>query len=70
VKIGDLVQSVEVLYDRGAMGSKSKLLSQKIFTGYAVVIDITLNSALVLLSNGNTMFVKTRHLEVVNEMDS
>ena len=70
MKIGDLVQSIEVLYDRGAMGSKSKLISQKIFKGYAVVVDITFNSALVLLDNGNTMFVKTRHLEVVNEMDS
>ena len=70
MKIGDLVQSIEVLHDRGAMGSKSKLISQKIFKGYAVVVDITFNSALVLLDSGNTMFVKTRHLEVVNEMDS
>lgn len=70
MKIGDLVQSIEVLYDKGAMGSKSKLLSKKIFKGYAVVVDITLNSALLLLDNGNTMFVKLRHLEVVNEVDS
>ncbi len=70
MKIGDLVQSIEVLYDKGTMGSKSKLISQKMFKGYAVVVDITFNSALVLLDNGNTMFVKTRHLEVVNGMDS
>ena len=48
MKIGDLVQSIEVLYDKGAMGSKSKLLSQKVFKGYAVVVDITFNSALLL----------------------
>ncbi len=70
MKIGDLVQSIEVLYDRGAMGSKSKLVSQKMFKGYAVIVDITFNSALLLLDNGNTMFVKLRHLEVVNEMDT
>ena len=70
MKIGDLVQSRRILYDKGAMGSKSKLLSKKIFNGYAVVVDITYNSALVLLDSGDTMFVKTRHLEVVNEMDS
>ena len=70
MKIGDLVQSRRILYDKGAMGSKSTLLSKKIFNGYAVVVDITYNSALVLLDSGDTMFVKTRHLEVVNEMDS
>ena len=70
MKIGDLVQSIEVLYDKVAMGSKAKLLSNKILKGYAFVVDITLNSALLLLDNGNTMFVKLRHLEVVNEMDS
>ena len=70
MKIGDLVQSRKILYDKGAMGSKSKLLSKKIFKGYAVVVDITYNSALVLLDSGDTMFVKIRHLEVVNEMDS
>lgn len=70
MKIGDLVQSREVLYDKGAMGSKSRLLSQKIFKGYAVIIDITYNSALVLLDNGNTAFIKLRHLEVADGMDS
>ena len=70
MKIGDLVQSRQILHDTGAMGSKSKLLSKKLFKGYAVIIDIKYSLALILLEDSDTMFVQLRHLEVINEMDS
>jgi len=71
LKAGDLVASREILLEGGAMGSRSHLSATKLFTGVAIVIEITKTGkmAKILTDSGEVVMVKIRHMEVINEMD-
>lgn len=69
MKVGDLVLSKDILIESGAMDSRQNLGSGKLFTGVAIVLEITKTGkrAKILTESGEVVIMKIRHLEVINE---
>ena len=68
MKEGDLVISRDILLEGGAMDSRSSLSVSKLFTGVAIVLEITKTGKRVkiLTNSGKVVIVKIRHLEVIS----
>ena len=69
MKVGDLVISKDILFEGGAMDNRSNLSVSKLFTGVAIVLEMTNTGKRVkiLTESGEVVMVKIRHLEVINE---